>query len=76
MSPFEIEIAMHYYCRCGDSPDIKVPIGPQTIKEMVDQGLLTFDPSGAGQQYFPTEKLRVYCEALQAIPLPKRVWKL
>lgn len=75
MTPFEIGIALHYHTRCCDAEEIKVPIGPATIKMFMDEGLLVrhFDADDT-QQYHPTEKLHAYVEALEKIPLPVQKW--
>lgn len=76
MTPFEMKIALHYFCCCTDTPDLSCPAGPRTIREFVEKGLLTDNTitNEYGQRFFPTEKLRAYCEALEAVQLPIQKW--
>lgn len=78
MTPFEIDILLHYATRRGDHPAIHnpPPIWRDTIAKFINEGLLAHNQSGIGSDvtYIATERLLVYAEALQSVPLPVQKW--
>lgn len=76
MTPFEIEVLMHYLTRPGDyrDGDFSAPILPGTMQAFVDEGLMTYEPGSGGRCFDLTERGIVYCESLQRVPLPKQQW--
>jgi hypothetical protein len=71
MSPVEIEIALHYFYR---REDLRFPASDaqsRAIVQMIDAGMLARSPDGVSPKYVGTEGLRVYVEALKAVPLPR-----
>jgi hypothetical protein len=81
MTPFEIDIMLHYYCHADDHPHLRnePPIWRGTMQAFLDQGLLVFVPEQARDTNYPqtyrlTERGKAYCEQLQAVPLPVQIW--
>lgn len=82
MTPLEIDIIMHYYCRADDyrEGDFTAPAVRETINRFRDElGLLEpnkrdrqfCEPSAA---YQLTERGRVFIDALMKVPLPVQKW--
>lgn len=82
MTPYEIGILLHYYARCDDAPEINAPIGPETVKEFVDKGLLQYIPERDQAAHNPvklrlTERGYVYVKfGLCKVPLPVQEWRI
>lgn len=73
MTPYEIEILLHYHCSMGDyhGPSRGNPLYMETMDNFIQLGLLTENSKmEEGPDYSPTEKLHIYVEALQQVPLP------
>lgn len=75
MTPFEIDILLHYATTRGDHPliDNPPPIWGRTITEFLEMGLLATGTDGV-TAYVATDRLRAYAEALQRVPLPVQSW--
>ena len=75
MTPFEIDILLHYATTVGDHPLMNnpPPIWRDTINSFLSDGLLAPGDNGKAA-YVATDRLRAYCEALQRVPLPVQVW--
>lgn len=78
MTPYEIDVLLHYFCRGIDHPDIErnPPIWRPTIQRFINANLLR-----AGHErdqplvaYVLTGRGMAYCEALQLVPLPAAAW--
>ena len=76
MTPYEIDILLHYYARCEDHGDVerKPPIWPSTLLYFLEQELLATANAEAQAHYAITDRGRAYVEALQRVPLPVQVW--
>lgn len=83
MSPLQIEIALHYFSRGDDyrtvsqSPNAYTPPAIVDVLALfVDSGLLRTDKRSGDfeRKYHPTEALRVYVNAVCAVPLPVQQW--
>lgn len=75
MSPLGIEIGLHYHCiAVGDFPRLDAPACQEMVAWMVEAGLL--NPVNGDRRYEPTDGLRVWVEALCAVPFPVRRWIL
>lgn len=77
MTPFEIDILMHYFARGGDHAVVRSnpPIWPETRDMFLREGLLAVaEPNDLGATYEITERGTVYARALTTVPLPKQVW--
>ena len=82
MVPYEIDILLWYHTRAEDHPDLyrRPPIWPETIRRFVDEGLLWC--STEDERNHPTHPMayqmlprgNAYCDALQAVPLPRSTW--
>jgi hypothetical protein len=81
-SPLMISIALHYYCRAGDfgkgigDNNFDAPAVRDAIGDMRSAGLLAASPAGCEAQYFATEGLKVYVEALKSVPFPLQQWAI
>lgn len=81
-SPLEISIALWYFTRPGDyghgtgDRNFNAPAVQETFARFVGAGLLKrHEPStDLPQHYIGTEGLRVYVEALCALPWPEQRW--
>lgn len=78
MTPFEIEMLLYYYYSAEDNcPKRNSPIFKDTINRFVNLGLILASPTQHPCCYTYTgnrEALKVYAEALGAVPLPVRKW--
>jgi hypothetical protein len=77
MTPFEINILLHYATTRGDHPLMfnPPPIWRETIERFLELGLL--EPSSgvaSAACYAKTDRLGAYAEALQRVPLPVQQW--
>lgn len=80
-SPLEISIALHYWTTPGDysaeDPDHRLsPAVQSALHGFVEAGLLErrTEPTDRGSRFKATDGLRVWIEALCAVPLPVRIW--
>jgi hypothetical protein len=87
VTPYEIGILLHYYCRCDDHEDMhrNPPVWRTTIERFIEDGLLractaeeerqrAANKTYVPQYYRATERLHAYCDALRTVPLPRQVW--
>jgi hypothetical protein len=76
MTPFSIEIVLHYYYSPEEHRGSHAPIWGGTIQFLLDEGLLAkrAELSEYGASYEATEKGRAYVEALCAMPFPVQKW--
>lgn len=75
LTPFEIEVLLHYYCKPGDIENIDSIGGKSTCSQFAMAGLLIENPAGSQYKYSGNQAaLGVYVEALTSVPLPKQVW--
>ncbi len=74
MTPYEIDILMHYYTRPTDHSGIHDgnQLWRDTMADFLTLGLL--DPNGNDTAYVLGERGRVFIEAIIALPLPERLW--
>jgi hypothetical protein len=77
MSPYEIEVMLHYYSLTSDYPDIvdNPPVWRPTIEAFIEQGMLrerANDPRDCC--YFITDRGRAYVEHLCEVQLPICKW--
>lgn len=77
MSPYEIRILLDYYTMPGDPEAIEAPIGPDTLKCFIADGLLWPNPEGSLQLYRLTEKGEFYVKAgICNVPLPVQEFRI
>lgn len=77
MSPYELDILLWYYARCGEHPDAvrQPPIYEPTMAQFLALDLLRRqDADDDGATYAITPRGRVYVEAIQRVPLPEQRW--
>ncbi len=79
MSPLKIKMLLHYYCTNERFPFNDSPAEQEALEYFTENGYLSFDGtvpvvSLNKQKFTATEKLHVYCEALQNVPEPRQIW--
>lgn len=80
MTPYEIDILLHYHCRGEDHEDVhrNPPVWRPTIDMFLQLDLLRQTrPEEQGRYpmvYTLTERGHAYCAALEAVPLPDAAW--
>jgi len=77
MTPFEIDILLHYATTRGGHRLMfnPPPIWRETIDRFLELGLLQPASGVAGDAcYAKTDRLDAYAEALQRVPLPVQQW--
>lgn len=75
-APIDISMALHYWTTGTDFPgSVGETRGPQmrVISELCSAGLLEVNPDGPAA-YKATEAMRVYIDALLAVPYPVQKW--
>jgi hypothetical protein len=75
MTPFEIDVLLHYYTRPTDHEVLQrnPPIWTETRTRFVADGLLEVS-SNRCTAFKITDRGRAYVEALQRVPLPIQKW--
>ncbi len=80
MTPFELDILLHYYAIREDHPvvDRQPPIWPETCDAFLNEGLIEIIPVVQRQYctYRLTERGKAYIEHVLAVPLPVVKWVL
>lgn len=83
MSPYEIHLLLHYYCRAEDHPDMQrnPPVWRPTIEAFLAADMLRVVPVDEQNLTYPmcyglTSRGRFYVEALQRVPRPESRWYL
>jgi hypothetical protein len=77
MTPYEIEVMLHYNCIAIDHPDIhkNPPVWRPTVNSMLDKGMLKrTDVGNADTAYQITEKGRAYVDHLCLVDIPICKW--
>lgn len=77
-TPFEREILTHHYTSSAPFPR-PTPLYWATVNDFCDKGLLGRVSSNDGEidRVVPIEEpMRLYMDALAAVPLPVRVWAM
>ncbi len=74
MTPFELDILLHYYACCDDHPVVlnNPPIWWETRQWMLDEGLLVV--ANAISSYKIGERGKVLIDHITNLPLP--VWRM
>lgn len=74
MSPLSIEIVQWYFTRTTDyrDGDFSAPAVGNALNFLGSVGLIK--PTGSTPRFGITEAGRVYCKALQAVPIPRATW--
>jgi hypothetical protein len=78
MTPFELDILLHYY-GCADDHEViekNPPIWSMTLAAFIEEDLLTANlPGGEWHgQYRLTERGRAYIRMVLKVPLPVQLW--
>jgi len=74
LSPIQIGILLHYYCRTDEYPRMHVPLVCEIIDEFCAIGLLYPNPNDDGPRFKKTDGLDVYIDAICSVPLPIKKW--
>lgn len=70
MTAFKLRILLHYYSSPTDYPDRSMPIWNETIGELMNAGLVEYNPDEHGL-YKRTDKLKCYIDYILELPLPE-----
>lgn len=78
MTPFMLTTLLHYYVS-PEPPEWErreLPIWPETLQEMLFEGLLKERPEQTAEasRYVLTARGRAFCDSLQRVPLPQERW--
>ena len=75
MTPLEIGIAIHYYARADDHPQLASSneIITETLQSFIDVGYIE-ESNNEESRYKGTEKLAAYVEAIMKVREPKQAW--
>lgn len=83
MTPFELNILLHYYCRADDwrNGDHN-KLAKDTIGRFLDLDLVKhsnfhierFDDGSLRARYALTDRGKAYVHALMNVPLPEQIW--
>lgn len=82
MTPFEIDILLHYFCCAEEHPAVRknMPLWDATLRKMFldDTKLLRLRETctNGDATYECTERGDAYCLALQLVPLPESSWTI
>lgn len=84
MTPFQLDILFHYYCRAADwrNGDHSAPICKETFDWFLAEGLVKhanfhverFEDGAVKARYALTERGMAYVGAIMRVPLPVRAW--
>lgn len=76
MTPYELEILLHYYWHATDHPDMTnpTPLWRETIGKFLEQELLEQQADPCDALYTLTERGHVYMDAVLGVTLPERRW--
>lgn len=74
-APMELSMAIHYFVRADDFPGVVAGLGPQTgcVSRLLEAGLIEATPDGPAA-FAATDGMRVYIDALLAVPYPVKKW--
>lgn len=79
MTPYELRVLLHYYAHVDDPPQVadNPPVWSETRDRFLSEDLIRTavgDERRYGASWMLTERGRAFCDALQIVPLPDRVW--
>lgn len=78
MTPFRLDVLMHYFVRAGDHEAMDTaPIWAETVCWMMFEGLLrerTQYESRRDEKYVITPRGEAHCRSLLEVPLPVQIW--
>lgn len=76
MTPFELDILLHYYCIAGDCRACveNVPIWAETRDKFLDQHLLELGKHPRQETYQLGDRGKVFIEHILSLPLPE--WRM
>ena len=76
MTPFELDILLHYYSLAGDHEVVRnnPPVWKETRGFFLESGLLMNDTGAINCSYCLTDKGHAYIEAILEVPLPVAKW--
>lgn len=78
MTPLKISILIHYYCSPTDIDNVDSPAVQEAINEFIKLSLMFHSATHLTNQKYEAnrEAVKVYIEALEAVPLPVRGWSI
>lgn len=78
MTPFELDVLLHYYGHADDHPHMfnPPPIWRETILRFIQEAVLQENAVINGQLYSLTERGRCYIDYILALPLPRLTYTM
>lgn len=82
MTPVEIEVLLHYHCRCEEHPNIKAPAFQRAATRLVARSILEIEPHPEDNtapgttppSWRTAERGKALVEALCRVPFPEKKW--
>ena len=76
MTPFMFRILLHYFCCADDATEINAPIGPETVREVKEMGLLEDENRDEWfrRRYRLTAKGEAFVKEALNTPIPVQTW--
>jgi hypothetical protein len=73
MTPFEIEMLIHYHCSDAPYRNLETPAGKAAADKLVSAGILYYSESE--EAYCRVSgAMDLYIQAICDVPLPKKIW--
>lgn len=74
MTPYQINIMLHYHCCVGPWPLYNAPIFEETVNGLVDEGLLQHLHEPQPWCFKTTERGKALVQMWCETPLPEQMW--
>lgn len=78
ITPFQLDVLLHYYTVAEDHPKIKLAVFKEVAEDLIKDSLL--EPStpqiGFDTKYQVTQRGALYLESILSMPLPIAVWAM
>lgn len=72
--PNEIDVVMHYHCRCDPHPRQHAPAVQEAIEFFLREGILDTAPPDDGRGYLVTKRGEAWIELILSTPMPESAW--
>ena len=72
ITPNDLEILIHCYCRPEEHPRISAPAVQETIKRFMEDGIIKRDQNN--EYFITTGKGTAWLRSILSVPYPTQVW--